>query len=185
LLSGHGCLPEQENIRDKEELEQFERMAAAWRLLTLPHNLPITPKGYREIHRYMLQDVYDWAGQDRWIDTGRTGPFCKAEYIIPELKKRFAAINAENDLRGLDADAFAPTPPSMSANSTPSTLSSTSTAAPCALSSKSSPSAPDTQSTWRASIRRHGTRPRSPGFTSRITVPCAVIAGALVETAAS
>jgi cell filamentation protein len=96
-----------ENIHDREELEQFERTAAAWRLQTLSHDLPITPKGYREIHRYMLQDVYDWAGQDRWIDTGRTGPFYKAEYIIPELKKRFAAINAENDLRGLDADTFA------------------------------------------------------------------------------
>ena len=75
--------------------------------MTLPHNLPITPAGYREIYRTMLQDVYDWAGQDRWVDTGRTGPFCKAAFIIPELDKRFAAINAENDLRGLGAEAFA------------------------------------------------------------------------------
>jgi cell filamentation protein len=96
-----------EDIRDRDELEAFERTASAWRLTTLPHDLPITPKGYREIHRYMLQDVYDWAGQDLWVDTGRTGPFCKAEFIIPELQKRFAAINAEDDLRGLDADGFA------------------------------------------------------------------------------
>lgn len=96
-----------EDIRDREELEAFERTASAWRLTTLRHDLPITPAGYREIHRYMLQDVYDWAGRDRWIDTGRTGPFCKAAFIIPELEKRFAAINAENDLRGLDAEVFA------------------------------------------------------------------------------
>ncbi len=92
-----------EDIRDPEELEAFERAHSADRLLTLPHNLPITPAGYREIYRTMLQDVYDWAGQDRWVDTGRTGPFCKAAFIIPELDKRFAAINAENsifDLRG-------------------------------------------------------------------------------------
>jgi cell filamentation protein len=113
-LKGHPyCYPgtnvyrNKEDIRDPEELEAFERTASAWRLATLPHNLPITPVGYREIHRYMLQDVYDWAGQDRWVDTGRTGPFCKAEFIIPELEKRFAAINAEDDLRGLDADGFA------------------------------------------------------------------------------
>jgi cell filamentation protein len=96
-----------EDIRDRDELEAFERAASAWRLANLPHNLPITPKGYREIHRTMLQDVYEWAGQDRWVDTGRTGPFCKAAFIIPELDKRFAAINAEDDLRGLDADGFA------------------------------------------------------------------------------
>jgi cell filamentation protein len=96
-----------EDIRDPEELEAFERAHSADRLLTLPRNLPITPNGYREIHRYMLQDVYDWAGQDRWVDTGRTGPFCKAAFIIPELDKRFAAINAESDLCGLDTDGFA------------------------------------------------------------------------------
>lgn len=96
-----------EGIRDKNELEQLERTASAWRLQTLPHNLPITPAGYREIHRYMLQDVYDWAGQDRWVDTGRTGPFCKAAFIIPELEKRFAAIHAEDNLRGVNPERFA------------------------------------------------------------------------------
>jgi cell filamentation protein len=96
-----------ESIRDRGDLEQFERTASAWRLQTLSYDLPITPEGYREIHRYMLQDVYDWAGQDRRVDTGRTGPFCKAEYVIPELDKRFAAINAEDNLRGLDAKTFA------------------------------------------------------------------------------
>ncbi len=40
-------------------------------------------------------------------DTGRTGPFCKAEFIAAEMDKRFAAINGENNLRGLDAATFA------------------------------------------------------------------------------
>ena len=46
-----------EDIRDKDELERLERTATARRLETLPHNLPISPAGYREIHRYILQDV--------------------------------------------------------------------------------------------------------------------------------
>jgi cell filamentation protein len=78
---GTDVLRNKEDIRDKDELEAFERQHSADRLLTLPHNLPFTVAGYREIHRYMLQDVYDWAGEYRTIDTGRTGPFCKAEYI--------------------------------------------------------------------------------------------------------
>ena len=97
-----------EDIRDLDDLEQFERMASARRLETLPHNLPITADGYREIHRYILQDVYDWAGKDRFVDTGRgAAPFCLAGFIEGELTKRFAAINAEDNLRGLNADQFA------------------------------------------------------------------------------
>jgi cell filamentation protein, protein adenylyltransferase len=55
----------------------------------------------------MLQDVYDWAGEYRTVDTGRTGPFCKAKYIARYMDARFAAINAENALRGLSPDQFA------------------------------------------------------------------------------
>jgi cell filamentation protein len=67
-----------ENIRDRDELEQLERLATARRLETLPHDLPITADGYREIHRYILQDVYDWAGEYRTVTTGRGAPFCKS-----------------------------------------------------------------------------------------------------------
>jgi len=104
---GTDVLRNKENIRDNDELELFERMASARRLETLPHNLPITVAGFREIHRYMLQDVYDWAGEYRTVDTGRTGPFCKAEYIGRYMDARFAAINAEDNLRGLVPEQFA------------------------------------------------------------------------------
>ncbi len=95
------------DIRDSDELERVERMLTARRLETLPHTMPITPAGYREIHRYMLQDLYEWAGVYRYVDTGRGAPFCKADYIDAEMNKRFAAINGENNLRGLTADQFA------------------------------------------------------------------------------
>jgi len=96
-----------ENIRDKDELEAFERQHSADRLLTLPHGLPITVEGFCSIHRYIFQDVYDWAGQYRTVTTGRGAPFCKAEFIAAEMNKRLAAINAENNLRGLTAAQFA------------------------------------------------------------------------------
>jgi len=102
---GTDVLINKEDIRNKDDLE---RMATARRLETLPRGLPITPKGYREIHRYMLQDVYDWAGKYRWVDTGRgPAPFALAQYIEPELNKRFAAIRAERGLTGLSSAAFA------------------------------------------------------------------------------
>ena len=96
-----------EDIRDSEDLEAFERHQGLSRLESLPHDIPMTPDGYQEIHRYLLQDVYDWAGQIRDIDISRTGPFCRHEYIEVEMDKRFAALSAENDLRGLDTSTFA------------------------------------------------------------------------------
>lgn len=96
-----------EDIRDRDDLEFFERQHSADRLLTLPHDLPITVAGFREIHRYMLQDVYDWAGEYRTVTTGRGAPFCKAEFIAAEMDKRFKAIQAEHHLRGLAAAQFA------------------------------------------------------------------------------
>jgi cell filamentation protein len=105
---GTDVLINKEDIRDKDELEKLERRLSADRLTTLPRGLPITPEGYREIHRYMLQDLYDWAGQNRWVDTGRgAAPFCLAAFIDAELTKRFAAINADKNLCGLSAEQFA------------------------------------------------------------------------------
>ena len=103
---GTDVLRNKEDIRDNDELEAFERAHSADRLETLPRNLPITVAGFRAIHRYILQDVYDWAGEYRTVDTGRTGPFCKAEYIGRYMDARFAAINAENNLRGLAPEQF-------------------------------------------------------------------------------
>jgi cell filamentation protein len=104
---GTDVLRNRENIRDADQLEKLERRITADRLMTLPRNLPITVAGFREIHRYMLQDVYDWAGDYRTVDTGRTGPFCKAAYIARYMDARFAAINAEDNLRGLTPEQFA------------------------------------------------------------------------------
>jgi cell filamentation protein len=104
---GTDVLRNKDDIRDGGDLERLERMASARRLETLPHDLPITVSGFREIHRYMLQDVYDWAGEYRSVDTGRTGPFCLAKFISSNMEARFAAINAEDNLRGLALDEFA------------------------------------------------------------------------------
>jgi cell filamentation protein len=96
------------NIQDAEELAAFERSLTANRLETLPDDFPITPEGYRAIHRYIFLDLYDWAGEYRFVDIARAeNLFCLAPYIAQELAKRFKAIQSENDLHGLDAEDFA------------------------------------------------------------------------------
>jgi cell filamentation protein len=108
LYPGTDILRNKENIQDAQELEAFERMATANRMETLPERTPITTDGYCELHRYIFQDVYDWAGKTRSVDLARGDDlFCLAHFVKRELAKRFEAIRAENILRGLGADEFA------------------------------------------------------------------------------
>jgi cell filamentation protein len=95
------------DIRDADLLESLERLETLNRMETLSRDIPISADGYRSLHRYLFQNIYDWAGEDRRIDTGRPGaPFCRAAFIASELEKRFAAIRAEDCLCNLTAGQF-------------------------------------------------------------------------------
>jgi cell filamentation protein len=105
---GTRVLRNKENIRDQDELRQFEREAARNRAETLPPDMPITADGYRGIHRHIFQDVYDWAGKGRTVDISGHGTFfLSVDLIASELENRFAKINAENNLQHLGRVRFA------------------------------------------------------------------------------
>jgi cell filamentation protein len=107
VYPGTDVLRNKEDIRDRGELHAFERNMTANRLETLPDDLPISAAGYRAIHRYIFQDVYDWAGEARTVDIAKNNDlFCLASFIDRELAKRFEAIRAEKALRGLDVEQF-------------------------------------------------------------------------------
>jgi cell filamentation protein len=108
VYPGTDVLRNNENIRDAEELAAFECLATANRIETLPDDFPVTPEGYRAIHRYIFQDVYDWAGDYRVVDIARADDlFCLVPYIAQQLAKRFEAIQSEDNLRGLGVEDFA------------------------------------------------------------------------------
>src|SRR5258708_2106309 len=108
VYPGTKVLINKEDIRDAETLAKFERMEAANRMETLPAGIPLTPHGFRAIHRYIFENVYEWAGQIRTVDIAKNDDmFCRVFFVERELEKRFKSIQAENCLRGLHADAFA------------------------------------------------------------------------------
>jgi len=97
-----------ENIRDAEELARFERLMTAQRLREGLPGVELSANGYRELHRHLFQDVYDWAGRDRTVEIAKGDSlFCLPQFIGPELDKRFAAIKAERYLKQLSAAQFA------------------------------------------------------------------------------
>ncbi len=64
----------------------------------------------RAIHRHIFQDIFPWAGDFREVTTSRTNSFSfpPPQYLIPSLETLFAALKAENHLKALTPDAFAP-----------------------------------------------------------------------------
>ncbi len=80
------------DIRNEEILNEAERKLTSLRLAKLT-NEPI--KGWfkfedlREIHRYLFQDVYGWAGEIRKCEINKSSLFCLFNYIETEAKEIF------------------------------------------------------------------------------------------------
>jgi cell filamentation protein len=92
---------------DKTLTEAERRLTQARGAEAARLTFPATTEGYRALHRHLFQDLYEWAGQDRTVDTAKGGVrFAHVPYIARELDKLFADVGAKNGLRGLPRDEF-------------------------------------------------------------------------------
>lgn len=104
------CYPDSEvlknkmGIRNMEKLRQLERKLTMLRILELVDK-PIDGKfdleHLRSIHRYIFQDIYDWAGEIRKVDIAKGNMFCNVKFIEGQASEIFEKLKAENYLRGL------------------------------------------------------------------------------------
>lgn len=107
VYPGTNVLINSENIRDRDELDVFERVITANRMEHLPRNIPLTARGYRQIHRHIFEPIYAWAGKDRTVNIAKDGHmFCLVPYIASQLDQRFAAIRVESKLMGMTREDF-------------------------------------------------------------------------------
>jgi cell filamentation protein len=98
------------DIRDAELLNEFEADASSRRLRQLEHN-PIRggfdTSHLQAIHHHIFQDVYDWAGEFRTVNIGKSGDlFALKEHIAPYLAKTLAELEGERYLAGTDLKRF-------------------------------------------------------------------------------
>lgn len=106
--------PGTDTLRNRLGITDEKTLAEAERRLTLARgaeaarlSFPPTADGYRALHQHLFQDIYDWAGQDRTVDTAKGGArFAHVPYIARELDKLFTDVAAKNALRGLPRDEF-------------------------------------------------------------------------------
>ncbi len=99
------------NIQNQELLEATERTLTAQRAR---QGFPPTAHhrdyhGFKEIHRHLFQDLYDWAGEERAYTTGRGAvPFAVPEHIEGWMVQQFAHLETEKYLVGTARAEFVP-----------------------------------------------------------------------------
>ena len=111
LYPGTNVLQNLRGLTDPELLECFEARRTHQRILELIDN-PFAGRfdvaHLKAIHRYIFQDVYEWAGQFRTVNISKGGHlFGLATFLEPSLQQILTKLAAENHLVELDADIFA------------------------------------------------------------------------------
>lgn len=107
---GTDVLKNRLNLTDASELEQVEAEITALRAETLePQFERFDAARFRQIHRHLFQDIYEWAGEYRTVDIskGQTR-FCTASRIEQELDRLFLQLEQAEWLCGLQLDDLIP-----------------------------------------------------------------------------
>lgn len=97
------------NIREQALLNEAERKITATRLYELMEQ-PLTGsfdlKHLCSIHKYLFQDIYDWAGELRTVNIAKGNQFCNCMYIEPGFGSVYKQLKADHFLIGIDSDSI-------------------------------------------------------------------------------
>lgn len=109
LDPGSGALRNRLGITDPGELAQVEAALSASRLIELERRR--LPGGYelnhlRAFHRYILGDIFTWAGELRTVSIAKGSLFCLPQHLETAADDVFSRLAAADRLRGLNRDQF-------------------------------------------------------------------------------
>lgn len=97
------------NIQSESRLRDAERKLTSLRIQDLLEE-PIEGRfdfaHLKEIHKYIFQDLYNWAGKIRTVDIAKGNMFCKFQYIDMQANEIFNKLKLEKHLKYLDLDTF-------------------------------------------------------------------------------
>lgn len=107
---GTTCLVNKLNIRDEEQLSEIESYITLAKISVLQQQ-PI--KGdfdfehYKAIHRFLFEELYDWAGKIRDVNIAKKGTsFVKAEDIEEIARACFSRLKEHNFFKNLNREEF-------------------------------------------------------------------------------
>lgn len=107
---GTSCLINKLGIRDDKQLTIVESHITLAKISILQKN-PIDGnfdfEHYKSIHKFIFEDLYDWAGIPRTVDISKKGTsFVKAENIDEIAAACFSRLKNHNYFKNLDLEEF-------------------------------------------------------------------------------
>lgn len=109
------CYPNSDVLKNKLDIHDPKRLYAIERKLTMLRILELldTPivgsfdlEHLQSIHRYIFQDIYQWAGEIRKVDIAKGNMFCNVKFIGSQAEEIFGNLKKEGYLQGLSEDTF-------------------------------------------------------------------------------
>lgn len=107
---GTTCLINKFNIRDEEQLSSVESQITAAKISMLQQN-PLKGKfdfeHYKSIHKFIFEDLYDWAGKIRTVNMSKKGTcFVEVSRIEETANACFKRLKEQDYFKNLDKDSF-------------------------------------------------------------------------------
>lgn len=104
------CLINKFDIHDENKLKEIEA-DITFAKATILENNPISDKfdleHYKAIHKFLFEDIYDWAGTFRKVDMTKKGTsFCSVNQLDSVAKNCFNRLAENNLFSDLDRDEF-------------------------------------------------------------------------------
>ena len=107
---GTTCLINKLDIRDEKQLDIVESHISLAKISLLQQN-PLQGEfdfeHYKSIHKFIFEDLYDWAGIVRKVNISKKGTsFAKADEIENIAKACFERLKKRDYFKGLDIETF-------------------------------------------------------------------------------
>lgn len=107
---GTSCLINKFDIRDKnilKELETTVTLTKTAEYLLNPLFNTFDVSHYKNIHKYLFEDIYEWAGKYRTVDMSKKGTvFAKSDSIEYLMSNCFDRLNSKSLFQDLDFNEF-------------------------------------------------------------------------------
>ncbi len=109
------CYPGTEVLKNKLDIRNQDKLADIERQLTMLRleELIIHPVSgnfdlmhMQRIHKYIFQDIYDWAGRLRTVNIAKGNMFCDVRFIREQAADIFGNLRNENYLMGLEKTQY-------------------------------------------------------------------------------
>lgn len=104
------CLINKFDIKNNKKLAEIEAeitFAKAAVLESSKVKLPLDFEYYKSIHRFLFEDLYEWAGNLRKVDISKKGTtFCEVKELEKMCKACFTRLENENYFKGISREKF-------------------------------------------------------------------------------